>query len=79
MLVDYLGWAATAVFGASYFCRRAHMLRAVQMGGATMWVVYGLMMQAPPVVAANLFVLAAAAWTTRRQSIGDERVAPEEE
>lgn len=63
---DLLGWAAAAVFVSSYFCRRVEILRAVQMAGAAMWVVYGLLIPAPPVVAANLLVLSAAAWAAKR-------------
>jgi hypothetical protein len=40
MVVEYLGWAATAVFVGSYFCRRIVVLRRVQMVGASMWVAY---------------------------------------
>ena len=53
-MIEYLGWAATAVFVASYFCTRNRMLKAVQMVGAS------------PVVAANLAVFAAAGWTLVR-------------
>jgi hypothetical protein len=63
--VESLGWAATAVFVASYFTRAA-VLKRVQMAGALMWVGYGLLVQAWPVVAANLLVFAAAAWTAKR-------------
>ena len=65
-LVDVLGWAATAVFVASYFFAKPHLLRRTQMVGAVMWVVYGLLLKAAPVVAANVLVLGAAAWTARR-------------
>jgi hypothetical protein len=68
LLIDYLGWAATIVFVTSYFCRRAAVLRRVQMAGAAMWVIYGILMQAAPVVTANLLVLLAAAWTAGRAS-----------
>ena len=61
--IEYLGWAATAVFVSSYFCARAETLTRVQMAGAAMWVAYGLAIGASPVIAANLLVLAAAAWT----------------
>ena len=64
--IEYLGWAATAVFVASYFCTRSHVLKAVQMVGALMWVGYGLFIGASPVVAANLAVFAAAGWTLLR-------------
>ena len=68
MLVEYLGWAATAVFVGSYFCRRVEVLRGVQMVGALMWVAYGLLIGASPVVVANLLVVGAAAWTAARAS-----------
>ena len=66
MAIEYLGWAATAVFVASYFCTRSHVLKTVQMIGALMWVVYGLYIGASPVVVANLAVFAAAGWTLVR-------------
>ena len=66
-MIEYLGWAATAVFVASYFCARPVLLRAVQMAGAAMWIGYGFLIGASPVVVANLLVLCAAAWTAHRQ------------
>jgi hypothetical protein len=62
LLVEVLGWAATAVFVGSYFFKRAELLVRVQMVGAVMWVAYGLLMGAPPVVVANLLVLGAGGW-----------------
>ena len=67
---EWLGWGATAVFTASYFCKDAGWLRRVQMVGALMWVVYGLASHARPVVAANLLVLTAAAISTWRPARG---------
>jgi len=73
MTIEYLGWAATAVFVASYFCTRSSVLKAVQMSGALMWVVYGLSIGASPVVVANLAVFAAAGWTlVRAGRAGDQ-------
>jgi hypothetical protein len=66
VVTDWLGWAATGVFVASYACRRPETLRRFQMAGATMWIVYGVLMQAAPVVVANVLVLGAAAWASRR-------------
>lgn len=71
-MTQYLGWAATAVFVGSYFCGRPEQLRRVQMAGALMWVLYGLLIGAAPVVAANVLVLGAAAWTTRQKSLVPE-------
>jgi hypothetical protein len=67
-MVDYLGWAATAVFVSSYFCTRAEALRRVQMVGAVMWMAYAIVMHAAPVFVSNLLVLAAAAWAASRSS-----------
>lgn len=65
-MIEYLGWTATAVFVASYFFSRPAALRVTQMLGALLWVSYGLLIGAIPVVAANLLVFAAAAWTAAR-------------
>ena len=66
VLASTLGWLATAIFTGSYFFKRASLLRNVQMLGAAVWIVYGVAIGAPPVIAANLLVLGAAAWTSRR-------------
>src|SRR5690349_10253659 len=65
-VIEYLGWVATAVFVASYFCASPSTLKRVQMAGALMWVAYGLLIGASPVVVANLLVFGAAAWTMAR-------------
>ena len=68
-MFEWVGWTATAVFTASYGFKDAVSLRRTQMLGAALWVMYGLLMQARPVVAANLLVLGAAAvasWRERR-------------
>jgi hypothetical protein len=67
-MIEYLGWAATAVFVGSYLCKRSDALKRVQMIGALMWVAYGLLIQAIPVVAANLLVFGAAGWALVRES-----------
>jgi hypothetical protein len=61
-----LGWSATAVFVGSYFFRRPCMLRAAQMSGALLWVLYGVLIKASPVIVANVLVFSAAAWTMLR-------------
>ena len=65
-LIEYLGWLATAVFVGSYLCKGSAALKRVQMIGALMWVVYGLLIGATPVVAANLLVFSAAGWALVR-------------
>jgi len=63
ILTESLGWVATCVFVGSYFFKRAGALRTLQMCGAALWIVYGLLIHAVPVIAANALVFAAAAWT----------------
>lgn len=65
---EWLGWAATALFTSSYFCKRPETLRRVQMAAASVWVVYGALTHALPVIAANVLVMGAAAlasWGSR--------------
>ena len=69
-LVDAIGWIATALFTASYFFKRPALLRRVQMGAALLWVGYGLLVGAAPVIVANVLVLGAAlaaGWTDRSE------------
>ena len=64
--IEGLGWAATAIFVASYFFASPSRLRAIQMLGALLWITYGLLIGALPVIVANVLVFAAAAWTSLR-------------
>ena len=64
--ISFVGWVATAVFVASYFLTRPVALRATQMVGASLWVLYGVLLGALPVIAANALVIAAAGWTAVR-------------
>jgi hypothetical protein len=66
-MTETLGWIATTVFVASYFFSRPAALRGVQMVGATLWIVYGCLIHAVPVIAANALVFSAAAWTFARE------------
>jgi hypothetical protein len=60
MRLDWIGWVATAAFASSYLCKGAKSLRRVQAGAATLWVIYGLIIHAFPVVVANVVVAAMA-------------------
>jgi len=72
-MTDTLGWIATAIFVGSYFFKRPAFLRAAQMAGAALWIVYGTLIGAIPVIVANGLVFAAAAWTLvrARQTLTD--------
>jgi uncharacterized protein with PQ loop repeat len=63
---DWLGCVATAVFVASYFTTRSMALRGLQMVGALLWLIYGALISATPVIVANLLVFGAAAYTALR-------------
>ena len=54
--MEWIGWVATAIFASSYLFREPRLLRGIQAGAALLWVAYGLMIQAMPVVVANVVV-----------------------
>jgi hypothetical protein len=68
VFIQYLGWSATAVFVGSYFFARPSLLRSAQMLGALLWITYGVLIDASPVIVANVLVFIAAAWTTLRSN-----------
>ena len=59
-MFEWIGWIATAVFAVSYFCRQPAALRRVQAMAAVLWIGYGIIIKAPPVIVANLVVAAVA-------------------
>jgi len=59
-MIESVGWIATAVFAVSYFLRRPDAMRRVQAMAAALWIVYGFVIKAPPVIVANLVVAAVA-------------------
>ncbi|MGA7914656.1 MAG: YgjV family protein [Candidatus Acidiferrales bacterium] len=63
-MINWIGWVATGVFAVSYFCRQPKMLRMVQAIGALMWVTYGFLIGAMPVVVANVIVALAAVYSS---------------
>jgi len=65
-MLQWIGWLATATFASSYFCKSAGVLRRVQALAALLWIGYGVMIHAAPVVVANLVVAAAALYSSFR-------------
>ena len=55
-LHEVIGWVATAMFGFSYLCKSDIALRYVQAFAACLWITYGIMLGALPVVVANAIV-----------------------
>ena len=70
-MLDWVGWLATAIFAGSYFCKRPVPLRSLQAVASLVWVGYGILIHAIPLVVANVIVAALAAgsaWTSARSS-----------
>jgi uncharacterized protein with PQ loop repeat len=61
-----LGWIATAVFTCSYMAKKPGTLRIIQAVAAILWITYGFLIHAMPVVVANALVAAAAVFSTLR-------------
>ena len=55
-----LGWAATAVSAGSYLSRQEARLRKIQGAAACLWIIYGVNVDATPVIVANIIVAAIA-------------------
>ncbi len=56
--IDAIGWAATALFAASYFCKEPTALRRTQALAALVWIAYGVALKSAPVIVANVLPLA---------------------
>jgi hypothetical protein len=63
-MLAWIGWVATAVFAGSYLCKDQAALRRVQAAAAVLWVIYGGLIGALPVVVANLIVAGVALWSS---------------
>ncbi len=58
-----LGWLATAVTAGSFLSRQAATLKRVQAAAACLWIIYGVNIDAAPVIVANLIVAAMALYS----------------
>jgi hypothetical protein len=65
-VLDAIGWVATAVFASSYLCKEATLLRRLQAAAAVLWIAYGIVLEAPPVIVANVIVATLALWSSLR-------------
>jgi hypothetical protein len=76
MNLSLIGWLATAVFASSYLFRQPLMLRRIQAGAAFLWVIYGVAIDALPVVVANLIVAGAALYSSfaQRETAGRSKI-----
>ncbi len=65
--LDWIGWVATAAFTSSYFTRNPIRIRAIQAVAAALWLAYGVIIGAMPVIVANILVVGAALFTLWRE------------
>ncbi len=63
---DWIGWVATATFASSYFSKHPAMLRRIQALAAVLWMSYGVLIHALPVIVANAIVAAFAIYSSFR-------------
>ena len=75
-MLQWIGWVATAMFAVSYLCKRPSALRGVQALAALLWIIYGVMIHAVPVVVANLIVAGMAVFTRTGSSSSDPTATP---
>lgn len=66
-MLEWIGWVATAMFAVSYLCKQPVQLRLVQALAAVLWIGYGMMIGAAPVVVANLVVACMAGYSAWRE------------
>ena len=78
-MFEWIGWIATAVFAVSYFCSRPVALRRVQALAALLWIGYGIIIKAPPVIVANLVVAAMAVISSFQRRDQSSRVETQAE
>jgi len=71
-MADWIGWVATATFATSYFSKQPVTLRRVQGLAALLWMSYGILIHALPVIVANAVVAASAVFSSFRGSVRDQ-------
>ena len=73
MMLDWIGWLATGLFAVSYLFKRTAALRGIQALAASVWIGYGIVINARPVIVANLVVVVMATYSLWRDRL---RAAP---
>jgi len=74
--MDALGWVATGLFAASYFCKEPAALRRTQALAALVWIAYGVALHAAPVIVANLVVASLALWSSGAEARKARAIEP---
>lgn len=63
---EWIGWVATAAFTSSYFTSNPTRIRLIQAVAGGLWLSYGVIIGAMPVIVANVLVVSAALFTMWR-------------
>ena len=66
-MLDGIGWVATALFASSYFFKTSRGMRRVQAVAALVWVSYGVLMSAVPIIVANVIVAVLAVYSDLKE------------
>ena len=74
--MDAIGWTATALFAASYFCKEPAALRRTQALAALVWIAYGVALKSAPVIVANVVVASLAAWSSLATGPAEQAASP---
>jgi hypothetical protein len=80
-MTDGIGWLATGLFASSYVCKDPARLRRVQAAAAVVWMAYGILIAAPPVIVANAVVASLAvisSWTSPGRAKTARTAAPDQ-
>ena len=73
-MYDWIGWVASAIFASSYFCKQPGTLRRVQALAALLWMGYGVLIHALPIIVANLVVAVMALYSSFAPRASVDRV-----
>ena len=65
-MFEWIGWVATATFASSYFFQKPAVWRRIQALAAVLWISYGAIIHALPVIVANVVVAAVAVFSSLR-------------
>jgi hypothetical protein len=75
-MYDWVGWVATGLFTLSYFVKRRGTLLRLQAVAAAVWLTYGILLNAMPVIVANVIVTLSAGIGAFRAWREDKRARP---
>jgi len=73
-MFEWIGWVATVVFANSYFFKQPGTLRRVQALAALLWIGYGVLIHALPIIVANVVVAAVALYSSLTSAASVDRV-----